>query len=164
MATHFSLDPLAVIMTRPNTSNMKIHIPIYCQLMILILITISCESTKEKSETNNQRPNILLIVADDMGYSDIAPFGGEISTPTLGKLADEGIMLTNFHVLPTCSPSRSVLLSGTDNHIAGLGSMDEFTTPKQKGNPGYEGYLNNRVAHLPQILSDAGYKTYLSGK
>ena len=98
---------------------MKKHTSIYCQLLILILITASCETKKGKTEITNQQPNILLIVVDDMGYSDIAPFGGEISTPTLGKLAEEGIMLTNFHVLPTCSPSRSVLLSGTDNHIAG---------------------------------------------
>jgi len=143
---------------------MKKFPSIYYYLTILIIITASCETKKGKTEITNQQPNILLIVVDDMGYSDIAPFGGEITTPTLGKLAEEGIMLTNFHVLPTCSPSRSVLLSGTDNHIAGLGSMEELKTPKQEGKPGYEGFLNNTVAHLPQILTDAGYQTYLSGK
>lgn len=143
---------------------MKTRTSIYYSLLLSIITIASCETKKEKSVTNNQKPNILLIVADDMGYSDISPFGGEINTPTLRKLADEGTILTNFHVLPTCSPSRSVLLSGTDNHIAGLGSMEEFVTPKQKGNPGYEGFLNNRVAHLPQILNDAGYQTYISGK
>lgn len=79
---------------------MKKSISNFVAIIILLIITISCETNKKDPETNNQRPNILLIVADDMGYSDIAPFGGEISTPTLGKLADEGIMLTNFHVLP----------------------------------------------------------------
>ena len=143
---------------------MKKFPSIYYYLTILIIITVSCETKKGKTEITNQQPNILLIVVDDMGYSDIAPFGGEITTPTLGKLAEEGIMLTNFHVLPTCSPSRSVLLSGTDNHIAGLGSMEELKTPKQEGKPGYEGFLNNTVAHLPQILNDAGYQTYMSGK
>lgn len=146
---------------------MKTITSIYCLLMILIIMAASCQNNKESSETVEtitKQPNILLIVADDMGYSDIGPFGGEIATPTLSKLADQGTMLTNFHVLPTCSPSRSVLLSGTDNHIAGLGSMDEVVTLKQKGKPGYEGYLNNRVAHLPRILKDAGYQTYLSGK
>jgi len=135
----------------------------YC-IIILVLVTASCKTENQGSEANNQKPNILLIVADDMGYSDIAPFGGEVMTPTLSKLAEEGIMLTNFHVLPTCSPSRSVLLSGTDNHIAGLGSMEELKTHKQEGKPGYEGFLNNTVAHLPQVLSDAGYQTYISGK
>jgi arylsulfatase len=116
------------------------------------------------SQSQSDRPNILLIVADDLGYSDITPFGGEINTPTLQKLADEGLMLTNFHVLPTCSPTRSVLMSGADNHLAGMGSMGEIVTSKQKGQPGYEGYLNDRVAHMPKIMKDAGYRTYMSGK
>ena len=113
---------------------MKTLISIYCYLMILLIITASCQTKKGESESNSQKTNILLIVADDMGYSDIGPFGGEIRTPTLDNLADQGVMLTNFHVLPTCSPSRSVLLSGTDNHIAGLGSMGEVVTSRQVEN------------------------------
>jgi arylsulfatase len=70
-----------------------------------------------------KRPNILLIVADDLGYSDIGPFGGEIVTPALDKLSQEGLRFSNFYVLPTCSPTRSVLLSGMDNHRAGIGIM-----------------------------------------
>jgi arylsulfatase len=143
---------------------MKTLISTHCLLMILIIIAASCQTKKENTEADSQMPNILLIVADDMGFSDISPFGGEITTPALDHLAGQGSMLTNFHVLPTCSPSRSVLLSGTDNHIAGLGSMGEIVTSKQKGNPGYEGFLNNTVAHLPQILKDAGYHTYMTGK
>lgn len=134
--------------------------------MIFFLSVVSfvgCENLK-KSVTDGGGPNILLIVADDLGYSDIGPFGGEIKTPALDKLAKQGLMLTNFHVLPTCSPTRSVLMSGTDNHIAGLGSMGEIVSEKQKGQPGYEGYLNDRVAHLPSILKDGGYRTYMSGK
>ncbi len=143
---------------------MKKQFSIYCYLVLLLILSVSCKTEKKDLKTTTQKPNILLIVADDMGFSDIAPFGGEVVTPTLAKLAGDGIMLTNFHVLPTCSPSRSVLLSGTDNHMAGLGSMEELKTPKQNGKPGYEGYLNNTVAHLPQVLSNAGYQTYLSGK
>jgi len=103
-------------------------------------------------------------VADDMGYSDIGAFGGEIATPTLDQLANEGLRLSNFHVLPTCSPTRSVLLSGTDNHVAGLGTMGEALTPEMEGQPGYEGYLNFQIAALPEVLRAAGYHTYMAGK
>lgn len=67
------------------------------------------------------RPNFLVIVADDLGFSDISPYGGEIQTPSLARLAKEGIRMTNFHTASACSPTRSMLFSGTDNHIAGLG-------------------------------------------
>lgn len=68
-------------------------------------------------------PNILLIVADDLGFSDLGAFGGEIQTLHLDAIALEGLRLTNFHTASTCSPTRSMLLSGTDHHLAGLGSM-----------------------------------------
>ena len=110
------------------------------------------------------RPNILLIVADDLGYSDTGAFGGEIATPTLDQLAKEGLALSNFHVLPSCSPTRSVLLSGMDNHRAGLGTMGEFKTPEMDGHAGYEGYLNFEVAALPEVLKAGGYHTYMAGK
>ena len=116
------------------------------------------------AEAQDSRPNILLIVADDMGYSDIGAFGGEIRTPTLNRLADEGLRLTNFHVLPSCSPTRSVLLSGMDNHRAGIGTMGELHTPEMDGYPGYAGYLNFEVAALPEVLQAGGYHTYMVGK
>jgi arylsulfatase len=111
-----------------------------------------------------QRPNILLIVADDMGYSDIGSFGGEIKTPNLDALAQRGLRARSFYVGPTCSPTRSMLLSGSDNHVAGLGNMAEYLGPKQKGKPGYEGHLNKRVASVASVLRDAGYHTYMAGK
>ncbi len=110
------------------------------------------------------RPNILLVVLDDVGFSDLGFLGSEIRTPTLDKLAASGIVLTEFHATPNCSPTRAMLLSGTDSHIAGLGNMAEELAPNQKGRPGYEGYLNRRVAALPEVLRDAGYRTYMTGK
>ncbi|HEV2599181.1 arylsulfatase [Sphingopyxis sp.] len=115
-------------------------------------------------QAKEQRPNLLVIVADDLGYSDLGAFGGEIRTPNLDRLALNGIRLAGFHTAPTCSPTRSMLLSGTDNHLAGLGTMAEMIRPNQKGQPGYEGYLRSDVATLAERLGAAGYRTLLSGK
>jgi arylsulfatase A-like enzyme len=124
-----------------------------------------------------KRPNFLVIVADDLGFSDLSCFGGEIKTPNLDKLAQQGVRFTDFHAAAACSPSRAMIMTGTDHHIAGLGNLIEWTnvsgqndtngtmsTAPQRGMPGYEGYLNDRVATLPEILRDAGYETFMAGK
>lgn len=115
------------------------------------------------------RPNFLVVVADDLGFSDISPFGGEIATPHLARLANPaegGVRLTGFHTASACSPTRSMLFSGTDNHLAGLGQMAETIKRDDQyhGHPGYEGVLNDRVAALPEILREGGYHTIMSGK
>lgn len=107
-------------------------------------------------------PNILIIVADDLGYTDLGSFGGEIPTPNLDRLALEGLRFSNFHTYPTCAPTRASLMTGVDNHVAGIGS--QVPTPRQAGRQGYEGHLNDRVVTLAEILGPAGYHTYLSGK
>ena len=111
-----------------------------------------------------KRPNFLLVVADDMGWTDLGSFGSEIETPNLDSLASQGVVFTDFHVSVSCSPTRSMLLSGNDNHVAGLGNMGELLTENQKGKPGYEGHLNERVVTLAEVLREGGYHTYLSGK
>ncbi|KAF6835975.1 arylsulfatase [Colletotrichum musicola] len=115
-----------------------------------------------------KRPNFLVIVADDLGFSDCGCFGSEIQTPNIDALASEGgaLRYTNFHVAAACSPTRSMLITGTDHHIAGLGQLQEITrsSPAHANQPGYEGQLNNRVVALPQLLSDGGYFTCMSGK
>jgi len=117
-----------------------------------------------QTEQRDKRPNFLLIVADDLGYSDLGSYGGEINTPVLDQLAQQGMRYTNFYVSPTCSVSRSMLLSGTDNHVAGLGNMGELNAPNQMGQPGYEGVLNERVVTVASLLRDHGYHTYMAGK
>jgi arylsulfatase len=112
----------------------------------------------------DKRPNILLIMADDMGYTDIGAFGGEIQTPHIDALAKGGVRFSNFHTSVSCSPTRSMLLTGTDNHITGLGNMHELLTAEQRGKPGYEGHLNDRVVTLAEVLRDGGYHTYMAGK
>jgi arylsulfatase len=112
----------------------------------------------------DERPNVLLVVADDLGWTDLGCFGSEIETPNLDELARQGVMLTELHVSVSCSPTRSMLMSGNDNHVAGLGTMAEMLTDKQRGKPGYEGHLNDRVISLAEALRAGGYHTYMAGK
>ncbi|MHC4750366.1 MAG: arylsulfatase [Planctomycetota bacterium] len=130
-------------------------------LLISLVAILPAGGSVEAKET---RPNILLIVADDLGYSDLGSYGGEINTPVLDELSEEGMRFSNYYVLPTCSPTRSALLSGNDNHVAGMGVMSEFIYPDIKDLPGYVGYLADQVATIPEILRSAGYHTYMSGK
>jgi arylsulfatase A-like enzyme len=131
---------------------------------LLFAALIGAAASIGPAQAKERRPNLLVIVADDLGYSDLGAFGGEIRTPNLDKLALNGIRLAGFHTAPTCSPTRSMLLSGTDNHRAGLGTMAEMIRPNQQGKPGYEGYLRSDVATLAERLGANGYRTLLSGK
>lgn len=118
--------------------------------------------------TEDARPNVVLLVADDAGYSDFGGFGGEAQTPAMDSLASTGVKLTNFHAMPNCTPSRSSFLTGTDNHINGVGTMQgQLSGPaasSQRGTPGYQGYLNDRTLPVSELLKDAGYHTYMVGK
>ncbi len=111
-----------------------------------------------------ERPNILLIAVDDMGFSDVSPFGGEMRTPNIQQLADRGLRFTHFYTAPSCSPTRTMMLTGRDNHVAGMGTMGEDIQPEQRGKPGYEGHINNRSTTFVQLLRDSGYHTYMAGK
>ena len=112
----------------------------------------------------NERPNILLIVADDLGYADLGVYGSDIRTPNIDALAGEGILFTQFHASPLCATTRAMLLSGNNNHVAGLGRQGSFPGPHIEGLAGYENMLSDRIAPLPGVLADAGYRTYMAGK
>ena len=130
-------------------------INIFLFIFIVLISSCSVETENENSNNLDRRPNFLIIVADDLGYTDISPFGGEINTPNLEDLAANSIKLTNFHVAPTCAPTRSMLLSGTDNHIAGVGSMfnsNMYTGIENK--IGYENHLHERVLPISKLLLD----------
>jgi arylsulfatase len=104
------------------------------------------------------------MVADDLAYGDIGAYGGEIHTPNLDQLAQQGAKFTAFYTQASCSPTRSILLTGVDNHQNGLGTMAEDRLPHQNKLPGYVGYLNDRVVTIAQLLKDGGYDTYMAGK
>ena len=132
----------------------------------IILLVTGCNREPEKREGSalDPRPNILLIVADDLGYGDIGFNGSEIETPNLDLLANSGMRFDQFHTLPTCSPTRSMLLTGVDNHLNGLGTMKEDRLPHHEGLSGYQGYLNESTVTVAELLRDVGYQTYMSGK
>lgn len=106
-----------------------------------------------------RRPNIVLIMADDMGFSDIGCYGGEIATPNLDRLARGGIRFTHFYNNAKCCPTRSSLLTGLYNHQTGVGNMVE-----DMGAPSYQGYLNEKCVTIAEALRAGGYTTLMSGK
>ena len=137
--------------------------------LVLAFLSVGCFRPPEDVATAadgavSKRPNVLLIVVDDLGYNDLGIHGSEIATPNIDALMHQGVILDNFHVSPNCSPTRAMLFSGTDNHIAGLGTMAGSVTDNTRDRPGYEGYLNFRVAALSELFHDAGYHTYMTGK
>ena len=127
-------------------------------LLVVIGTLISCSETKEKIQEDPQ-PNILLLVADDLGYADLGCYGGDIETPNIDNLAAQGIRFSRFHTSPLCAPTRAMLLSGNDNHIAGMGIQSN-----QDNGFGYEGKLTNRIVTIPALLKANGYHTYMAGK
>ena len=134
----------------------------YVYIIALLVFLVGCNVIHNNKEGASS-PNILLIVADDLGYTDLGCFGSEISTPNIDKLAEVGVINTSFYTSPTCAPTRAMLLTGVDNHRNGLGTMGRAAN-NQKGAPGYEGYLNFDVATLPEILLENGYHTSMAGK
>ncbi|MEH6585890.1 MAG: arylsulfatase [Halioglobus sp.] len=110
------------------------------------------------------RPNIVFILADDLGYTDIAPYGSEVNTPTLSALAEQGVRFTNYHTAANCAPARAMLLTGVDNHLAGVPNIPEMLAPQQRTHAHYQGVLGDNVVTVATLLEDAGYHTYMAGK
>ena len=111
-----------------------------------------------------QSPNIVLILADDLGFSDLASYGSEIQTPNISALAEQGISFTNYHTGANCAPSRAMLLTGVDSHRTGVPNIPEMIPPEQAAQSHYSGILGHNVVTVATLLQDAGYHTYLSGK
>jgi arylsulfatase len=116
------------------------------------------------AEAQAPRPNILIIIADDLGYADLGVYGGDIRTPNIDALASEGVLFTQFHASPVCATTRAMLLTGNNNTVAGLARQGSYPGPVIPGLYGYENTLPDRVGALPRILKEAGYRTYLAGK
>ena len=111
-----------------------------------------------------EKPNFLVVVADDLGWSDPGFLGSKIRTPTIDRLAQRGIFMSHFYVAPTCSPTRAMLLTGLSNHAAGVGTMNNLQTPNQIGHREYAAQLHDGVVTVAEMLSAHGYTTMMSGK
>ena len=140
----------------------------YCQLRLLsLLLCLSMNVTSLLFSQNlADRPNIVLILADDLGYSDLGCYGGEIHTPHLDGLADEGLRFKQFYNNARGAATRASLLTGLYPHLTGMGYLPNPPT-NPRGNdyefPGYRGYLKQNCVTLPEMLKTVGYQTYMSG-
>ena len=138
------------------------------QVLIFILVGLvtGCSNSGDNASTTSEpdnRPNILLIVADDLGYADLGVYGSKIQTPNIDGLAAQGMLFTQFHTAPMCAPTRAMLLSGNNNHVAGMarqGTIGLAGVPFE----GYEASLSDRIVPFPRLLNNAGYHTYSVGK
>ncbi len=113
---------------------------------------------------SEKRPNIVLILADDLGFSDTAPYGSEIATPSISELARQGLRFTNYHTAASCAPTRAMLLTGVDSHRNGVPNIVEAIPESQLVLENYRGSLASNVVTIATVLKDAGYHTYMAGK
>ena len=135
--------------------------PTYLLAQILLVFSLTQSLL---ADAKNDRPNIIFLLADDLGYTDIEPYGSEVKTPSLSMLADEGIIFTNYHTAANCAPSRAMLLTGVNNHLAGVPNIPETFAPEQRPSKNYRGVLGDNVVTIATLLEDSGYHTYMAGK
>ncbi|MCI4669176.1 MAG: sulfatase-like hydrolase/transferase [Bacteroidia bacterium] len=117
-----------------------------------------------QSDSEGTKPNIVLMLVDDSGLMDFGAYGGEARTPNIDRLAKRGMMFTNMHASPACAPSRAMLMTGTDSHLAGVANLPEMLPEEYQSKPGYAGVLNNRVQTIASRLKELDYTTYALGK
>ncbi|WP_268224688.1 arylsulfatase [Sinomicrobium oceani] len=131
-------------------------------LLVVVVLVTACKhkkETRQEAGTEDRRPNIVLIMADDLGFSDLGCYGGEIETPNINWLAENGVRFAEFYNTSRCCPTRASLLTGLYNHQAGIGHM---TTDENR--QGYIGRLSDHAVTLAEVLKPAGYQTGMSGK
>lgn len=131
---------------------------------IAFILVLSLAAIFESHAADGGRPNIVFLLADDLGYTDIAPYGSEINTPALAQLAETGVKFTNYHTAANCAPARAMLLTGVSSHLAGVPNIPEMLAPEQAMQDNYQGVLGDNVVTIATLLEGAGYHTYLAGK
>ena len=109
-------------------------------------------------------PNIVLLLADDLGFADLGAYGSEIQTPNIDRLAASGMRFSNFHVAASCAPTRAMLMTGLDSHTVGVANIPEAIPDEQAHAPAYQGVLDTSVPTIAEMLQTAGYRTMMTGK
>lgn len=140
---------------RPRSST------IVWQWMIRVAMVASLALTLPLPALSAQKPNIIVILVDDLGFSDIGCYGSEIPTPNLDQLAHDGVQFTQFYNTPRCSPTRAAVMTGLYSHQAGMGWLDNKVEPKSQG---FHGRLLPRCVTIAEVLREAGYFTAMTGK
>jgi len=137
-------------------------------LIAMLALSMTSASAQEMAQTdtaaNGTPPNIVLIILDDVGLTDLGVTGGEARTPAIDALAARGALFASFNTAPMCAPSRAMLMTGVDSHDAGIANLPETTPADLRGDYGYEGRLTRRAATLAEHLGAAGYQTFIAGK
>jgi len=145
-------------------SDARRRVAVVTRLVALTLALTASLLASAAIADGDGRPNVVLVVVDDAGYTDFGAYGSEIATPTIDALAAGGARFSNFHASPMCAPSRAMLLTGLDSHTAGVANLPETVPPEHVGRPGYLGHLAENVVTVATILRSAGYHTYMAGK
>ena len=140
--------------------NRKMRPPLFKTVRRVVTGLALLGVTTCRKDAEPLRPNIVIILADDMGFSDLGCYGGEIETPNLDRLARNGLRYTQFYNTSRCCPTRASLLTGLYSHQTGMGWM----TAADLNRPGYTGQLNHQSVTIAEVLRQAGYATYMSGK
>ncbi|MEM9622489.1 MAG: arylsulfatase [Pseudomonadota bacterium] len=131
---------------------------------LFVLASVLIPAFGSPESIQKQRPNIVFLLADDLGYTDIAPYGSEINTPALTQLAEGGVRFTNYHTAANCAPARAMLLTGVSSHLAGVPNIPEMLAPEQMVHDNYQGVLGRNVVTIATLLESSGYHTYMAGK
>ena len=117
-------------------------------LAAVATVQASASTATESEATATPRPNVVVVVADDVGFTDLGAYGSEIRTPHIDAIASRGVLFTNFHASPMCSPSRAMLLTGVDSHLTDVASLHVATPLRHRGRPGYRGELSTDVVTI----------------
>lgn len=130
----------------------------------LATILVAATLSSAPVAAQDQRPNILVVLFDDVGFMDFGAYGSDSRTPTIDGLARRGTMLSRYYTSPFCGPSRAMLMTGMDNHQTGMGTLVETLSPEMEGKPGYAMVWQREQATIASLLSAAGYQTFVTGK